>query len=397
MHEGKYCQQAIDNAVLALKSDKNPNDEKGWVESFEFEFAKFVDTKYAIAVNSGTSGLHAALMAAGIQSGDEVISPALTVIMDTLATLYVGAIPVWADVDPISWNLDPRDVQSKISDKTKAIISVSWFGLPSNIQALREIADKHNLILIDDSAETIFNKGLGPANANQPDIRIFSFESKKHMSTGGEGGMVTTNSEALAEKIRKSAGLGYKHLTANAGRTSLAARVFQNPGYSRFDKIGFNYRMTPVTAAIGLGQLTNLPHLLDSRISVAKSFAEAVGENEWLKLQNLKFSPIHSYYTFGLEFQAHLVNFGWQDFYDKFIELGGDGFYSNCLNPYLEPVLIGQTFGVVEAKYGLNPIAEKLQKNIMAFKTNYLDLNKIEKQAETLSNTIKHFEQRYES
>lgn len=392
MHTGKYCNEAILNASLALRSDINSKDGKSWVESFENTFANFVGSNYAIAVNSGTSGLHAALLAIGVGPGDEVISPALTVIMDTFSTLYTGATPVWADVEKKTWNIDPEDIERKITCKTKAIISVSWFGLPANLDAINKIAKKHNLIVIDDSAETIFANKPGEEKSKNPDIRVYSFESKKHMSTGGEGGMVTTDNPMFAEKIRKAAGLGYKHLSSNAGRTSLAAKVFQNPNYSRFDNIGFNYRMTPVTAAIGIGQMTNLNNLLNYRIECAKLFSTSIKNYSWLRMQNDSFTDNHSYYTFGVEFLSENVDFTWQQFYNKFTEIGGHGFYANCLNPYLEPVIIGKRFGDVVAAKGLNPIAETLQSKIMAFKTNYLDMSVLQRQCELLIETCIFFE-----
>lgn len=346
MHIGKYSQLAVTLASEALKMDADPRTGLPWVSSFEEKFARFTQSRYAIALNSGTSGLHAALMAAGIGPGDEVISPALTVIMDAFSTQYVGAVPVFADVDKLTWNIDPLCVESLITENTKAVISVSWFGLPANLPELRKICDKHGLFLLDDSAETMDKNGLKNSFLVSPDARMYSFESKKHMSTGGEGGMVTTDNEILAEKIRKSGGLGYKHLTAGKGRTSLASRVFQNPNYERFDTLGFNYRMTPVTAAIGIGQLENIDQLLDSRKLCAKLFNEAVKDCSWLDTQPTSQDGVeHTYYTFGVRYMGEEVKgVTWQEFYDRFCSAGGDGFYSNCKNPYLEPYFRGQRY-----------------------------------------------------
>lgn len=390
MHDGKYSPLAISLACQALKVDLDPRSGLPWVSSFEEEFAKFTKSRFAIAVNSGTSGLHAALMAAGVGPGDEVISPALTVIMDAFSTYYLGATPVFADVDLTTWNISPTTVKSLITAKTKAVISVSWFGLPANLPELREICDKHGLFLLDDSAETMDMNGLNNDNSVVPDARMYSFESKKHMSTGGEGGMLTTDDEGLAERIRKSGGLGYKHLTAGKGRTSLASRVFQNPSYERFDSLGFNYRMTPVTAAIGLGQLENISHLLDSRKSNARFMTDAIRGCTWLIPQPTSQDGVaHSYYTFGISYFGNEANgVSWQEFYDRFCEMGGDGFYSNCKNPYLEPYFKGRVLNSQTLDIGLCPIAEDLQSRIMAFKTNYLDPEQARKQAEILSKLI---------
>ena len=390
MHKGKYSDKAIQLAAQSLTTDTDSDNNLPWVASFEDRFAKFTGFKFAIAVNSGTSGLHASLLSAGIGPGDEVISPALTVIMDTFATVYTGAIPVFADIENETWNMDPSIVESLITSETKAIIAVSWFGLPSNLTILRKLCDKYKLLLLDDSAETISVNPLEPDDIYKPDIRVFSFESKKHMSTGGEGGMVVTDNEVLAKKIRQFSGLGYKHLTADRGRTSLAAKIFQNPGYERFDSIGFNYRMTPVTAAIGIGQLSNIELLLNSRIKAAIKYGEAIKNCDWLVPQPTHQDGVkHTYYTFGVRFLGlQKRNLTWEEFYQRFTEAGGDGFYANCKNPYLEPIFYGKNYGKQLFMSGLCPNAEKLQTEIMAFKTNYLDDAVLNKQTELLSNVI---------
>jgi perosamine synthetase len=390
MHHGKYSELAIQLANVALTSDVYPETGQPWVAQFEENFAKFAGFKYAIAVNSGTSGIHAALMALNLGAGDEVISPGLTVIMDAFATIYTGATPVFSDVELGTWNLDPKSVEALITPNTRAIISVSWFGLPANLLELKRIAAKHNLALIDDSAETITLNGYELDDLSKPDFRIFSFESKKHVSTGGEGGMLVTDNPDLAKKARQSAGLGYKHLTEGKGRTSLASRVFQNPSYERFDAIGFNYRMTPVTAAIGIGQLANIKKFLDARRYVAANFENAIRGCSWMIPQASEQNGLpNSYYTYGVRYLGEdATGKSWTDFYDLFVEMGGHGFYSNCKNPYLEPYFFGKRLGSQELRLGLCPVAEKLQSQIMAFKTNYLDPSIAYDQSQILSNLI---------
>lgn len=389
MHEGKYSKSAIRNAALALESDLNPADNLNWTTSFENNFGKYVGARFAISLNSGTSGLHAALIAAGVGPGDEVISPALTVIMDAFATIYCGATPVFVDVERTTWNMDAAKVKELITPKTKAIISVSWFGLESNLRDLRELADANNLILIDDSAETILPQGLRGENWLAPHMRVFSFESKKHMSTGGEGGMVTTDSEELATRVRKASGIGYKHLSAAQGRTSLASRVFQNPDYERFDSLGYNYRMTPVTAAIGLGQLEELDLKLEARRDFGRLFSEAIQGADWLEAQVVPAGSFHSYYTFGLLYLGdERRGVSWQEFYDRFTANGGDGFYGNCKVPYLEPVFRTGHLSSYGYQSGLCPTAEYLQPRIMAFKTNYHDRHRAVENAQVLSDLV---------
>jgi len=389
VHKDKYSESAVNYAMQSLISDVEKTSGEPWVPLFESQFSDFVGSKYAIAVNSGTSGLHAALLALGISKGDEVISPALTVIMDAFATLYVGATPVFADVDPHTWNMSPESVEALITNKTKAIISVSWFGLQADLKKLRDIANKYGIYLIDDSAETIQTKADQSKDWNLPDIRVYSFESKKHMSTGGEGGMVTTDSEELAIKIRKAGGLGYKHLTAHKGRTSLDSGIFQDPNYERFDSLGLNYRMTPVTAAIGIGQLESLEYNLNLRKKCGKVFSEVVQDIPWLQMQQIHPGLVHSYYSWGVVFDSqNSLSMSWKDFYNQFKSLGGDGFYGNCKNPYREPVL--STFAFNERLPGevICPIAETLQQKIMAFKTNYTSDIELQRNADTLFSLV---------
>ncbi len=396
MHEGKYSRLAKSYALMALESDLHPETGQNWVTQFEEDFAKFAGANYAIGVNSGTSAIHAALLALGVGPGDEVISPALTVIMDAFSTLYTGATPVFVDVEQDSWNIDPKKIEQLITQKTKAVITVSWFGLPSNLREIKQVCNKFNIPIIDDSAETISRSGYQKDEDDKPTFRIFSFESKKHFSTGGEGGMLVTDNPDLAKRARQSAGLGYKHLSAGKGRTSLAAKVFQNPSYERFDALGFNYRMTPVTAAIGLGQLSEIDLFLESRIFVADCFSDAVMGCTWLIPQKTSQDGIaNSYYSFGVRFLSDNIHGkSWSDFYDLFVSLGGHGFYSNCMNPYLEPVLRGKVTERQVFERGLAPIAESLQSQIMAFKTNYLDPEEAKLQAEILKKTIKMFEEK---
>lgn len=393
MHNGKYSESAKRNAVLSLESDVDPISGLPWVPAFEEAFSKVSGDKYSISVNSGTSALHAALMAFDIGPGDEVISPGLTVIMDAFSTCYVGATPVFADVDPITWNINPTDVEKLITKRTKAIISVSWLGLSSNLIELKRLANKHNLYLLDDSAETLLISDYQPNMESKPDMRMFSFESKKHLSTGGEGGMLTTDSEFLAKKARQAAGLGYKHLTAGRGRTSLASRVFQNPSYERFDAIGYNYRMTPTTAAIGLGQLDNLNTFLESRLFAAREFANVVRDVPWLIPQPTQTDGVgHAYYTYAVRLDTQLrPDVTWQGFYDHFTNIGGHGFYANCKNPYLEPYFLGRKMSLQRFEVGLCPTAEKLQNEIMSFKTNYLDPEIVVEQSKLLLQTIESF------
>ena len=382
MHEGKYSSEAIVNAQAALVSDFS-SEGHPWVEGFESKFKRYVGARHAIAVSSGTAGLHSALLGLGIGPGDEVIVPAIAVIMDSNAIDYVGATPVFADVELDSWNLDPKSVSALISEKTKAVIAIAWFGLSPNLTDLKEICVESGLWLVEDSAEAIFSEEDRPRDWGLADVRMYSFESKKHLPIGGEGGMVTTDDSNLAEKIRKAAGIGYKHLSADAGRTSLAAREFQNPKYLRFDSIGYNYRLPPLNCAVGIGQLESIDKFLALRKECAAVLEDFVGSLPRFEPQKFESRSSHAYYSYGVRLLPHSSGkeWGWQDFYDEATRLGADGFYSNCMLPYLEPANKGRETGRQEFTEGLCPVAEMVQSSILAFKTNYLDMAEAERNA----------------
>ena len=293
---------------LMLKLFDEEKEGTSWVTKFEHNFSRKFKSNYSIAVNSGTSGLHAALLAAGVGKNDEVIQPSITVIMDAYVTLHVGAKPVFVDVDRKTWNIDPKEIEKNITSKTKAIITVSLYGLPTNITEIMKIAKKHNLTVIDDSAETFLSSIDGELYSNQTDITVYSFERSKHMTSGSEGGMVTTNNEHFAERVRKFAGIGYRGLKASAGRTSLSSEIYQNPDYERFDEIGFNYRMNCITAAMGNAQLEVLNDLVKLRQEIGKEFLNAVRNCNWMTPQFIPDNVSHTFFTFAVKYEGFSVH-----------------------------------------------------------------------------------------
>ena len=372
------------NQVRDLVADIfESNNQKSLVQDFEEKFSERFGVEYSIAINSGTSGLHAALYAAGVGAGDEVIQPSVTVVMDSYATLYLGATPVYVDINPDTWNIDAEQIEKSITDKTKAIIVVSLYGLPVDIDPIMELARKHNLVVIDDSAETVLSDYKGKISGTCADIGVYSFEKTKHLTSGSEGGMVVTNSEIYAERIRKFAGIGYKNLTATAGRTSLASSVFQDPNYERFDSIGYNYRMNVITAACGLAQFEIIDELIDRRKKIGSMFLEAISDCSWLTPQKFPDYCEHSYYTFSVLYNGEKErNLTWKGFYNSYIEMGGDGFYACWKNPYQEPSLKEKFFT------SSCPVADDYQNKLMCFKTNYRDLELAQKKVNILSDLI---------
>lgn len=371
--DSKFSYPEVTNALEVLL-----NHESGypWVNEFEKKFATKMGVEYAIACNSGTSGLHAALYAVGIGKGDEVIIPALTVIMDAYAVIHHGGVPVFADVDEATHLITAEEIEKKITSKTKAIITVSWDGISCDMDSIMLLAKKRKLKVVDDSARTMLATYKGRLAGTIADLSVFSFESKKHLSAGGEGGMIVSNDAGLATRARKFAGIGYKHMTADAGRTHLAIGTVQDPAYKRFDTIGVNYRMNDITAAIGTGQLERIEEIVRRRQQVGKMFLEATSGYDWFIPQATPADCTHSYYTFSVDYRG-CERFGvsWKEFYDRYQEMGGDGFYGIVAIPYTEPALAGKTFGATKCVEGICPISEQLQERVMCFKTNYRDLS----------------------
>ena len=193
------------NYLKQVLNNKKPNA-GSWNKELEKKFSKVFKGKYAIAMNSGTATLHSALEALGVGAGDEVISPALTVIMDTTATLHANAIPVYADVDRETYNITADEIEKKITKKTKAIIVVSVYGLPCDMDEIMKLSKKYKIPIIEDHAQTVLATVNNKIVGVRGDFASWSFESSKHISSG-EGGMLLTNNSSLAQKMTRQGGL----------------------------------------------------------------------------------------------------------------------------------------------------------------------------------------------
>ena len=385
---GKFNGKELEYISSYLDSESYSNS-KSWAQRFEEKVSEHTGIKYAVACNSGTSGLHMAMAACNIGPGDEVITPGLTVVMDAYAVIHVGATPVFVDIDRETYGINAKEIQKKITDKTKAIITVSLQGLSVDMDPILELAKEKGIIVIDDSAQNILGEYKGRLAGTLADINVFSFENKKHITSGSEGGMLLTDNEEYATRARKFGGIGYKHMTAAAGRTSLALSDVQDPDYERFDTIGLNYRMSEISAAIGLAQFERIDDIVDRRIAVANIFHEAVSGCKWIVPQLIPVGYRHSHYTFSFEYKGNEdIGLSWKEFYNMYVEMGGDGFYSACVVPYLEPVFQNhECYKEIYTK-GMCPVAEDLQKKIMQFKTNYRSLDEARKKANILKDLI---------
>ena len=392
----KYLGNELTYIERVLRSQSWSSTSGSWCQTLESEFARKMNAEYAVAMNSGTSTLHAALEAVGVGFGDEVISPALTVIMDTTATLHANAIPVYADVDADTFNIDVNDVARKITARTKAILAVSLYGLPCDLQPLRDLADERGIALIEDNAQCVLSEYRGRMVGSWGHVASWSFENTKHLSAG-EGGMVTTDSEELAVAMRKIGGHGFKNLQADEGRVRLNDDVFQDPDYKRHDVLGWNYRMPEFTAAIALAQLERVEELVELRRMAAGHLLAVMADCPFLTPQECPPDRTNSFYTLGVRYNSDAAGgLSWREFRRLYLQEGGDGIYGAWSVPYLEPVMAERTFAArlpalyadVSYEPGLCPVAERIQPEIMQFKTNYRDPSIAQARAEALARTI---------
>jgi perosamine synthetase len=383
--ERTYVSQALDNAfATSLNSVFN--------NRLEQAFAKRFNAPYAIGHCNGTATMHTALAALGVQPGDEVIVPPLTMSSTSLAVLHNSSIPVFADVDSRTFNISPEAIEKAITPRTKAIITVALYGLPPDYDAIPAICKKHKLALIEDNAECFLGTYRGKPAGEFGDFASFSFQASKHLATG-EGGMLLCRDEALADNARRFSCLGYAGVSAKQGK--ITRQDIQNPRYARHVSLGFNYRMSELQAAAACAQLERAEALVGQRIKVAALFDQALNTTDLLQRQAQPEGCVNSYWSYSCALQTDRPETEWYRFRDLFLQNGGDGFYAAWLLSYNEPLFrntVQHRSGVWQ-KYepGLCPTAEHLQQRMVQLKTNYWDIAEAERQAEILAKTIKQF------
>ena len=313
--------------------------ESGWISSagkyvelFETGFAEFCGVKHAVACCNGTVALHLALVALGVQPGDEVIVPTLTFVATPNAVTYCGAKPVFADSESETWNLDPKQVESKITSRTKGIIAVHLYGHPAKMRELKEIALRHNLFLLEDAAEAHGAVYDGGIVGSLGDVAAFSFYANKIITTG-EGGMVVTDNDALAEHARLLRGQGmdpnrrYWHLI-----------------------VGYNYRMMNLAAAIGLAQLEQIERQLELRSRISKLYSERLQDVTGLSWQTEQTWARHVYWMFNIVLEPdfwHNRDVVIEMLREQGIETRPVFYPAHSLPPYIDSAA-GESFPVAE-------------------------------------------------
>ncbi|QOV10515.1 UDP-4-amino-4,6-dideoxy-N-acetyl-beta-L-altrosamine transaminase [Viridibacillus arvi] len=268
-----YGKQMLDDAdieavVNVLKGDYLTTGPM--IKQFEERMAKYVGAQYAVAFTNGTAALHGACFAAGIGEDDEVITSPITFAASANCVLYQGGIVVFADIDQQTYNIDPTEIEKKITSKTKAIIPVHFTGQPVQLDAIHRLAKEHNLVVIEDAAHALGATYQGEKIGALSDMTMFSFHPVKHITTG-EGGIITTNSKEYYEKLMQFRSHGITRnsnlLTENHG-----------PWYYDMQFLGYNYRMTDIQAALGCSQLDKLGSFVKRRKEIVAAYNEAFSD-----------------------------------------------------------------------------------------------------------------------
>lgn len=278
-------------AVRAIRS--------GWVtqgplvKEFEDRFAEYVGAKHAVATTSCTTALHAALAVSGIGPGDEVIVPSLSFIATANAVVHCGAKPIFVDIDPATCNMDPNQIAGAITQKTKAIMPVHQMGLPAELDVIKQITDKHGLLLIEDAACAIGSAYKGTRIGGHGNTACFSFHPRKIITTG-EGGMITTDDADLAARLRK-----FRHhgMSVSDMERHQANKVI----IEQYPEIGYNYRMTDIQAAIGIEQMKKLDLIIEKRRAIAAYYDEHLSTIPGIRLLQVPDHIYHNYQSYWIE------------------------------------------------------------------------------------------------
>ncbi len=354
-HGSIYGEEEAEAVLEVLKSSAPSCGPK--VQAFEEAFAAYCKTKYGLAVTSATTGLTLALIAAGVGPGDEVITTPVSWISTANAAAALGAKVVFCDVDSSTLNLDPKSVADKITNRTKVILPVHLYGQCCDMDALSELAKPRGIVVVEDAAHAAGAEYKGRKAGALGDIGVFSFHQQKNMVTLGEGGMVTTSSKTLYERM-----LSHRSLCCRTydpkGKYLPIDEAVQPMGkkywYLDFDDIGFNYRMTDVQAAVGLVQLRKLNSLNARRIEVAKKYTEGLQGIKGLRLPFVSPDVKHVFHVYTVlvepEFSMNKEDLMWALYTQKQIKVWS----------HYVPIHLSTAYRNLGHREGECPVAEKM-------------------------------------
>ncbi len=356
-----YGKQYIDdndiNAVVeVLKSDYVTCGPM--VAKLEQKICEVTGAKYAVAVSNGTAALHLACMAIGIQEGDEVITTPITFAASANCALYCGAKPVFADINPDTYNISPASIEEHITPATKAVVAVDFTGQAVELDEIRAICRKHNLTLIEDAAHSIGTKYNGQPVGSIADMTTFSFHPVKTV-TGGEGGAITTNDEALYQKLLR--------LRAHGVTRNLDDMVNKNdsPWYYEQVELGYNYRITDFQCALVASQLEKLPAFSKRRSEIVARYNEAFADIPEIIVQKEIPASDTTRHLYIIQLELSRLNCTRRDFFDA---LCAENVYPQV--HYL-PVYYHSYYEKLGYQKGLCPVAERLYERILSIPLYY--------------------------
>lgn len=340
----------INAVVEVLKSEYLTTGPK--IKEFEQKFADYVGSKYAVAIANGTAALHAACYAAGIDEGDEVITTSMTFAASSNCILYCGGTPIFADIDPKTYNVDPEDIKRKITSKTKAFIPVHYTGQPCNMDEIHKIAKEYNLLVIEDASHALGATYKGKMIGSISDMTTFSFHPVKHITTG-EGGMITTDDEELYKKLILFRTHG---ITRNI---DLLENKDEGPWYYEQLDLGYNYRITDIQCALGINQLNKIDDFVARRRKIVKRYNEAFKNLEEVVIPCQDKSVNSSWHLYVMKFNLEKVKVERREIFEA-LRKEGLG-----VNVHYTPVYYFPYYKKLGYKKGLCPNAEELYERII--------------------------------
>lgn len=339
----------IEAVVEVLRGDYLTTGPK--IKEFEEKLAKYTGAKYAVAVSNGTAALHSACFAAGIKEGDEVITTPLTFAASANCVLYMGAKPVFADIDPKTYNIDPKDLKSKITCKTKAIIPVHFTGQPCAMDEILAIAEEYKLTVIEDGAHALGAEYKERKVGSMADMTTFSFHPVKHITTG-EGGAITTNSESLYRKL-----VLFRAHGITRDKDELLAT--EGPWYYEQQYLGYNYKITDIQAALGISQLNKLDRFLALRKEYAAQYSEAFREMDTMDIPFQQEFTASSWHLYIIKLKLENIDCSRNQIFEE-LQSRNIG-----VNVHYIPVYYHPYYRKLGYKKGLCPLTEELYERMI--------------------------------
>ncbi|MCM1568090.1 MAG: UDP-4-amino-4,6-dideoxy-N-acetyl-beta-L-altrosamine transaminase [Roseburia sp.] len=358
IHYGRQCieQDDIEAVVETLKSDYLTCGPK--ITELEETLCEITGAKYATAVCNGTAALHIAAMAAGFGSGDEVIVSPITFAASANCVLYCGAKPVFADIEPETYNISPESIRRCITPKTKGIVAVDFTGQSVRLDEIRQICEENKLILIEDAAHSMGTKYKGQPVGSIADMTCFSFHPVK-TATSGEGGAVTTNDEELYQRLER---LRTHGITRDRSRM---VHPTDARWYNEQVELGYNYRMTDFQAALLISQLHKLPKFSARRKEIVKRYDEAFGEMPELLVQKTIPQSDTTRHLYILRLNTERLSCDRRQFFDALYR------ENICVQVHYLPVYWHSYYEKLGYEKGLCPEAEKLYQEILSLPLYY--------------------------